>query len=76
MAHDAVSLHVADGKFFTCIRETFCYHIGSSLGYLKRRIQIPMAQGRSTEVISMIKWIQTSRRPIKKSLYVFIRDTA
>jgi len=27
-----------------------------------------MAQGRSTEIISMIKWIQTSRLSIKNSL--------
>ena len=27
-----------------------------------------MAQGRSTEIISMIKWIRTSRLSIKKSL--------
>jgi len=37
-------------------------------GYLKKGIQIPMAQGRSTKVISMIKRIRTSRLAIKNSL--------
>ena len=32
------------------------------------RIQTPMAQGRSTILNSMIKWIQLSRLPIKESL--------
>jgi len=31
-------------------------------------IQTPMAQGRSTKIISMIKWIWTSRLSIKNSL--------
>jgi len=31
-------------------------------------IQIPMAQGRSTKIISMIQWIRTSRLSIKNSL--------
>ena len=31
-------------------------------------IQTPMAQGRSTKIISMIKWIRTSRLSIKNSL--------
>jgi len=31
-------------------------------------MQTPMAQGRSTKIISMIKWIWTSRWSIKNSL--------
>ena len=31
-------------------------------------IQAPMAQGQSTQIISMIKWIRTSRLSIKSSL--------
>ena len=34
--------------------------------YLKRGIQTPMAQGRSTKIISMMKWIRSSRLSIKK----------
>ena len=34
---------------------------------VKKRIQTPMAQGRSTKIISMIKWIRTSRLSIKNS---------
>jgi len=37
-------------------------------GYLEKGIQTPMAQGRSTKIISMFKWIQTSRLSIKNSL--------
>ena len=33
-----------------------------------KRIQAPMAQGRSTKVISMIKWIRTSRLSKQNSL--------
>ena len=45
-------------------------------GYLEKGIQIPMAQGRSTKIISMIKWIRTSRLSIKNSLSaVFRRHT-
>ena len=33
-------------------------------------IQTPMAQSRSIEFISMIRWIMTSRLSIKKSLFV------
>ena len=33
-----------------------------------KEIQTPMAQGRSTKIISMIKWIQTSKLSIKNSL--------
>ena len=35
---------------------------------LKEGIQTPMAQGRSTKIISMIKLIRTSRLSINKSL--------
>ena len=35
---------------------------------MERGIQTPMAQGRSTEIISMIKWIRTSRLSIKISI--------
>jgi len=38
------------------------------LGYLEKGNQTPMAQGRSTEIISMIKWIRTSRLSMKNSL--------
>jgi len=37
-------------------------------GYLEEGIQTPMAQGRSTKVISMIWWIGTNRLSIKNSL--------
>ena len=37
-------------------------------GYLEEGIQIPMAQGRSTKIISMIQWIRSSRLSIKNSL--------
>ena len=36
-------------------------------GYLKKEIQTPMAQGRSTESILMIKWIWISNLSMKKS---------
>ena len=36
--------------------------------YLEKGIQTPMAQGRSTKVISMIKWVRTSTLSLKKSL--------
>ena len=36
--------------------------------YLEKGIQTPMAQGLSTKIISMIKWIRTSRLSIKNSL--------
>ena len=38
-------------------------------GHQKKGIQAPMAQGRSTKVISMIKWIRTNRLSIKNSLF-------
>ena len=34
----------------------------------EKGIQTPMAQGRSTKIISMIKWIRTSRPSIKNSV--------
>ena len=37
-------------------------------GYLEKGIQTPVAQGRSTRTISMIKWTRTSRLSIKISL--------
>jgi hypothetical protein len=37
-------------------------------GYLERGIQTPMSQGRSTQIISMIKWIRTRRLSIKNFL--------
>jgi len=37
------------------------------VGYLKKEIQTPMAQGRSTKIILMTKWIRTSRLSIKHS---------
>jgi len=36
----------------------------------------PMAQGRSTKIISMIKWIRTSRLSIKNSLSVGVQVEA
>ena len=39
------------------------------LGYLKKGIQPPMAQGRSSKFNSMIKWIRTSWLSIKNSLF-------
>ena len=38
------------------------------LGFLDKGIQTPMAQGRSAKIVSMIKWIRTSRLLIKNSL--------
>ena len=38
------------------------------LGYLEKGIQNPVAQGRSTKVISMIEWIRTSRLSMKNYL--------
>ena len=38
------------------------------LGYLEKGIQTPMAQGRSTKIISMIKWVRSSRLSVKNSL--------
>ena len=35
--------------------------------YMEKGIQIPKAPGRSTKVISMIKWIRKSRSSIKYS---------
>ena len=37
-------------------------------GYLEKGIQTSMAQGRSTQRISIIEWIRTSRLSIKNSL--------
>ena len=34
--------------------------------------QTPLAPGRSTKIISMIRWIRTSRLPIKNSLSLFL----
>ena len=45
------------------------------LVHAKRKgIQTPMAQGRSSEIISMIRWIRTSRMSIKNSLSLGFRD--
>ena len=38
------------------------------LGYLEKGIQTPMAQGRSTEIIRVTKWIRTSRLSLKHPL--------
>ena len=38
------------------------------LGYMAKEIQTLIAQGRSTKIISMIRWIRTSRLSTKKSL--------
>ena len=38
----------------------------------KGGIQTPMAQGRSTKIISMIKWIRTSRLSIKNSFSLIL----
>ena len=37
-------------------------------GYLKKGIQTPMAQGRSTETISTMKWIRISGLSTEKTL--------
>ena len=37
-------------------------------GYLEKGSQTCMAQGRSTKIISIIKWIRTTRLSIKNSL--------
>ena len=44
------------------------------LGYMEKGIQTPMAQGRSTKIIEMIKLIRTSRLSIKKFLSLLIRE--
>jgi len=38
------------------------------LGFLKKEIEFPMAQCRSSKITSMIKWIRTSKLSIKNSL--------
>ena len=40
----------------------------------KVHIQTPMAQDRSTKILSTIKWIRTSRWSIQKSLSLHIRE--
>jgi len=42
-------------------------------GYLEKGIQTPMAQGRSTKIISMNKWFRTSRLSIKHPLALQVR---
>ena len=42
-------------------------------GYLEKGVQTPMAQGRSTRIILMIKWVRVSRLSTKKSLSVIGR---
>ena len=39
-------------------------------GYLEKGIQTPMAKGRSSKIVSMMKWIRTSRLSIKNSLFL------
>ena len=49
--------------------ETCNHTIGSLISsYMEKGIQTPMAQGRSTKTIPMIRWIHTSRLSIKISL--------
>ena len=43
-------------------------HFFFSSAIWKTGSQTPMAQGRSTEIVSMIQWIRTSRLSIKKYL--------
>ena len=38
------------------------------MAIFKMEIQTPMAQGRSTKIISMIKWLRTGRSLMKNSL--------
>ena len=38
-------------------------------GHLAKGIETPMAHGRSTKIISMMKWIRTSRLSKKISLF-------
>ena len=45
------------------------------LGYMDKIIQTPMAQGRSTKIIKMIKWIRNSRLSIKNFLFVGVTST-
>ena len=45
---------------------------GKISGYLEQGIQTSMAQGRSTEIILIIKWIRTSRLSINNSLPLLI----
>ena len=54
-----------------CARETVssihsCDLVWMS-GHLEKGIQPPMAQGRSTKIITMIKWIRANRLSIKNS---------
>ena len=43
------------------------------LGCLEKRIKTAMAQGQSTKIISMIKWIWTSKLSIKNYLSFLVR---
>ena len=43
-------------------------------GFLEKVIQTPMAQGRSVKIISMIKWIRTSRLSMKNSFSLQVLD--
>ena len=57
------------GKLFLVIEVSLQDFIGRYiLGYLEKKILIPMAQGRSIKIISMIKWIRTSRMSTNNSL--------
>jgi hypothetical protein len=46
-----------------------CFRLGCRPRTWKSEIQTPMAQGRSTTIISMIQWTRTSRLSIKISLW-------
>jgi hypothetical protein len=72
-----LSLQVLEGPWAlsTIINNSFCFATTNYLqsvltAYLEKGIQTPMAQGRSTQIISMIKWIRTSRLSIKNSYLI------
>ena len=46
------------------------------LEHLGKGIQTPMAQGRSTKIISMIKWIWTIRLSIKNYLSLAVKGAS
>ena len=54
----------------TAFRGEFARHIW------KKEFKTPMAQGRSTKIITMIKWIRTIRLSIKNSLSLSLGMTA
>ena len=53
---------------FECVPSSLESGDSMDCGYLEKGIQIPMAQGQSSKITSMIRWIRTSRLSIMKFL--------